>query len=244
METTLQDPIKVDTASTCTTNYPSVNKRPLPGDTCSETLDASEKSSLKKAAKMTAPPHSPSSPFSEILHVGLRQVVSKEESDIDDFASAIEAGRQFQKEERFGDAILSFRKALLCKNQSISMESQSVQLTFTSTLFEIGMIHSYSQYHDPLKALQAFELCLQMSRAYLGEDHPSVARVLYEIGVINELLGDPEEALAHFSEAIAILLSNSMDTHLKTLWTSLSRVQALLGQMEDAQSSFNEAEKL
>jgi tetratricopeptide (TPR) repeat protein len=111
-------------------------------------------------------------------------------------------------------------------------------------LFEVGMIHSYSQYHDPLKALQAFELCLQMSRACLGEDHPSVARVLYEIGVINELLSDPEEALAHFSEAIAILLSNSMDTHLKTLWMSLSRVQALVGQTEDAESSFNEAEKL
>jgi tetratricopeptide (TPR) repeat protein len=240
---TLQEPIKVDTATS--TNYPSVNKRPLREDTCCETLDASENNpSLKKAAKMTAPQHSPSSPFSEILYVGLRQVVSKEESDMDDFASAIEAGRQFQREERYHDAILSFRKALLCKNQSISMESQSVQLTFASTLFEVGMIHSCSQYHDPLKALQAFELCLQMSRACLGEDHPSVARVLYEIGVINELLSDPEEALAHFSEAIAILLSNSMDTHLKTLWMSLSRVQALVGQTEDAESSFNEAEKL
>jgi tetratricopeptide (TPR) repeat protein len=240
---TLQDPITVDTAKT--SNYPSVNKRPLPGDTCSETLDASKKSSIKKA-KMTAPPHSPSSPFSEILHVGLWQVQqrSKEESAMDDFASAIEAGRKFQREERYDDAILSFRKALLCKNKSISMESESVQLTFTSTLFEVGMIHAYSQYHDPMKALQAFELCLQMSRACLGQDHPSVARVLNEIGVLNELLSDPEEALAHFSEAIAILLSNSMDTHLKTLWMSMSRVQALLGQMEDAESAFNEAEKL
>jgi hypothetical protein len=50
--------------------------------------------------------------------------------------------------------------------------------------------------------------------------------------------------LAHFSEAIAILLSNSMDNHLKCLWMSLSRVQALLGQTDDAQSSFKEAEKL
>jgi hypothetical protein len=57
-------------------------------------------------------------------------------------------------------------------------------------------------------------------------------------------LGELEEALAHFSEAIAILLSNSMDIHLKDLWMSLYRVQALLGQTEDAESSFNEAEKL
>jgi tetratricopeptide (TPR) repeat protein len=143
------------------------------------------------------------------------------------------------------DAIMSFWKALLCKNKSISMESPSVQVAFASTLFEIGMIHSYSsQYLDPLKALQAFELCLQISRVCLGEDHPSVARMMYEIGVINELLSDPEEALAYFSEAIAILISNSMDNHLKDLWMSLSRVQALLGQTEDAQSSFNEAEKL
>jgi hypothetical protein len=57
-------------------------------------------------------------------------------------------------------------------------------------------------------------------------------------------MSDPEEALAHFSEAIAVLLSNSIDTHLKTLWMSLSRVQVLLGQTDDAQSSFNEAMKL
>jgi tetratricopeptide (TPR) repeat protein len=162
---------------------------------------------------------------------------------MDYFISAVNAGQQFQREERYDDAILSFWKALLCKNKSIAMESPSVQLTFASTLFEVGMIHSYSQYHDPLKALQAFELCLQMSRACLGEDHPSIARVLYEIGVINESMSDPEEALAHFSEAIAIILSNSMDTHMKTLWMSLSRVQVLLGQRDDAQSSFNEAGK-
>jgi tetratricopeptide (TPR) repeat protein len=226
---TCQDTIIADTVTT--TNYPSVHKIPPRGNAWVSSL---------KTAKTTAPQHSPSSPFAKILYVGLRQ----EESTMDDFASAVNAGRQFQREERYHDAVLSFRKALLCKNQSISMESQSVQLTFTSTLFEVGMIHAYSQYHNPLKALQAFELCLQMSRACLGEDHPFVARVLYEIGVINELLSDPEEALAHFSEAIAILLSNSMDAHLKTLWMSLSRVQVLLGETEDAESSFNEAEKL
>jgi tetratricopeptide (TPR) repeat protein len=207
----------------------------------------SDAPSLEKA-KMTATPHSPSSPFAEILcYVGPRQMQqesSKEESVMDDFASAVNAGRQFQREERYDEAILSFRRALLCKNKSISTESPSVQVTFASTLFEIGMIHSYSQYHDPLKALQALEICLQMSRACLGEDHPYVARVLYEIGVVDELLGEPEEALAQFSEAIAILLSNSMGSHLKDLWMSMSRVQALLGQTEDAQSSFNEAEKL
>jgi tetratricopeptide (TPR) repeat protein len=240
---TLQHFIMTDTV---TTTHLSVNKRPLRGDACSETLDASDVPSIKRA-KTTTTPRSPSSPFSEILHVGLRQVVqqsSKDEAVMDDFASAVNAGLQFQREERYEDAILSFRRALLCKNKSISMESPSVQVTFASTLFEIGMIHSYSQYHDPLKALQAFELCLQMSRACLGEDYPSVARVLYEIGIIDELLGEPEEALAQFSEAIAILLSNSVDNHLKDLWMSMSRVQALLGQTEDAQSSFNEAEKL
>ena len=232
-------------AGTVTMTHPPVNKRSVRGDAGSETLDASGCVPTPKKAKMTPPPpHSPSSPFAEILHVGLRQVVSKEESNMDDFASAIEAGRQFQSEERFGDAILSFRKALLCKNQSISMESQSVQVTFASILFQVGMIHAYSQNRDPLKALQAFELCLQMSRACLGEDHPSVARVLSEIGIVDELLGDPEDALAQFSEAIAILLSKSMDSHLKTLWMSLSRVQVLLGETEDAVSSFNEAEKI
>jgi tetratricopeptide (TPR) repeat protein len=232
---TCQDTIIADTVTT--TNYTSVHKIPLRGNAWVSSL---------KTAKTTAPIYSPSSPFSEILHVGLRQVQqrSKEESTMDNFASSVDAGRQFQREERYGDAVLSFRKALLCKNKSISMESESVQLTFTSTLFEVGMIHAYSQYHDPLKALQAFELCLQMSRACLGEDHPFVARVLYEIGVVNELLSDPEEALALFSEAIAILLSNSMGRHLKTLWMSLSRVQVLLGETEDAESSFNEAEKL
>jgi tetratricopeptide (TPR) repeat protein len=235
-------------AGTVTMPLPSVNKRSVTGDAGSETtLHASGCAPSLKKDKMTpAPPHSPSSPFAEILHVGIRQVqqYSKEECAVDDFASAVNSGQQFQREERYDDAILSFRKALLCKNQSISTESQSVQVTFASTLFQVGMIHTYSQNHDPLKALQAFELCLQMSRACLGEDHPSVARVLYEIGVVDELLGELEEALAHFSEALAILLSNSMDNHLKDLWMSLYRVQALLGQTEDAESSFDEAQKI
>jgi tetratricopeptide (TPR) repeat protein len=206
---TFQDSIMADTVTP--TNYPSVNNTPPRGNACVSSL---------KQAETTALPHSPSSPFAEILHVGLQQVqpCSRKKSTTNhNFASAVNAGRQFQREERYDDA---------------------------STLFQVGMIHSYSQHHDPLKALQAFELCLQMSRACLGDDHPSIARVLYEIGVINESMSDPEEALAHFSEAIAILLSNSMDTHLKTLWMSLSRVQVLLGQTDDAQSSFNEAEKL
>jgi tetratricopeptide (TPR) repeat protein len=239
---TYQDTIMADTIMTPTKNSPSVNSTTRWGreSTC---VSSPEKD------MMITPPHSPSSPFAEILRVRLRQVqpCSKEEYTEDDFASAIDAGRQFQLEERYDDAIISYRKALLCKNKSIAMESRSVQLTFASTLFEVGMIHSYSQYKDPMKAaqaLQAFELCLQMSRACLGEDHPSVARVLYETGVIIESTGDPEEALAHFSEAIAILLSNPMDAHLKTLWMSLSRVQILLGQTEDAQSSLKEAEKL
>jgi tetratricopeptide (TPR) repeat protein len=241
---TLQDAITADTMTS--TTYPSINKRPLRGAAGSETLGGSADAPSLKKAKTTARSHSPSSPFAEILNIGLKQVQqrSKEEYGMDDFASAVNAGRQFQREKRCEDAILSLRKALLCKNKSISTESPSDQATFASALFEIGMIHSYSQYHDPLKALQAFELCLQMSRACLGEDHPSVARVMYEIGITNELLSEPEEALAYFSEAIAILLSNSMDDHLKDLWMSLSRVQALLGQTEDAQSSLDEAEKL
>jgi tetratricopeptide (TPR) repeat protein len=241
METLL--PVDAITTDTMATPHPSTSKRPLRGDACSETLDARDDAPSLKKAKTTTTLHSPSSPFAEIVYVGLKQAQqhSKEESAKDDFVSAVNAGRQFQREEHYEVAMLSFRKAL---NTFISMESPSDQVPFASTLFDVGMIHSYSQYQDPLKALEAFELCLQMSRAYLGEDHPSVARVLYEIGIINELLSEPEEALALFSEAIAILLSNSMEDHLKDLWISLSRVQALLGQAEDAQSSFDEAEKL
>jgi tetratricopeptide (TPR) repeat protein len=75
-----------------------------------------------------------------------------------------------------------------------------------------------------------------------------VARVLYEMGIIYELLSEPAEALNLFSEAIAILLSNEMyvdvdvDSQLKEMWTSLSRVQVSLGQTKDAQSSFDEAD--
>jgi tetratricopeptide (TPR) repeat protein len=161
---------------------------------------------------------------------------------VDDFTSAVNADRQFQREERYDDVILSFRKA--CENKSISVESPSVQVTFASTLFQVGMIHAYSQNHDPLKALLAFELCLQMSRACLGDDHPSVARGLDKIGVVDELLGKLEQALAHFSEALATLLSNSMEIHLKDLSMSLYRLQALLRHTEDGESSFNVAEKI
>jgi hypothetical protein len=48
--------------------------------------------------------------------------------------------------------------------------------------FEVGMIHAYSQ-HQTL-SLQAFRALSPNEPA--REDHPSVARVLYEI-VINEI---------------------------------------------------------
>jgi tetratricopeptide (TPR) repeat protein len=246
--------------TTTSTTCASMNKILLtPEYTCSESCGACDDPSLENVEMSGIFPSSSSMVSigsidhakelgAKILFDCFSQVRRpKEVSATDDFSSAVEAGRQFQREERYEDAILSFRKALLCKNRTITMESRSVQATFASTLFYVGMMHAYTQHQDPLKALEAFELCLQMSRACSGEDHPSVTRVLYEIGIIYELLGEPAEALDLFSEAIVILLPNAMrldNSQLKEMWTSLCRVQVSLGQTEDAQSSFNEAAKL
>jgi tetratricopeptide (TPR) repeat protein len=225
-------------ANAMATTCASINKIILTEYTCSESLDAVLIGSIDHPQELGA---------KILIEYQYQAQRSKEVSAMDAFSNAVKAGRQHQREQRYEDAIISFRKALLCKNNNITMESPSVQATFASTLFDIGMIHAYiTQHQDPLKALQAFELCLQISQSCLGDDHPSVARVLYEMGIIYELLSEPAEALNLFSEAIAILLSNEMDvdSQLKEIWTSLSRVQVSLGQTKDAQSSFYEAEKL
>jgi hypothetical protein len=96
----------------------------------------------------------------------------------------------------------------------ISAHRIAFSLPLLRPLFEVGMIHSW----QADLSLQAFELCLQMSSP--REDHPSVARVLYEIDHQRNLSVQRKPWL---TEAIAILLSNSMDTHLKSLWMSMSR---------------------
>jgi hypothetical protein len=161
-----------------------------------------------------------------------------------DFVNAIQLGRQLEKEGRYQDAVLSFRQALLQKNKTITFDSPAVQAEYASVLFDVGMIHANTKHQDPSKALEAFELCLDLSRTCLGSEHPSVARVLYETGVIYEVMDEPAEAMCLFLDAIAILQSNSMRGLLKEIWKSLSRVQVSLGQSDEATSSFNEAEKL
>jgi hypothetical protein len=108
-------------------------------------------------------------------------------------------------------------------------------------LFQVGMIHAYSQNHDSLKALPNLRAL-----------PPNVSVCLERI--ILPLRGCCTRLESSMSSGRAGKPWLTFRSHCHSsfngqsfgiLWMSLYRVQALLGQRrEDARSSFNEAEAL
>jgi tetratricopeptide (TPR) repeat protein len=163
------------------------------------------------------------------------------------FRNAVMLGRSQMKEGRYDRALQQYSKALRSKNKTIESESKTIQEEFGNVLFDIGCIHSTSGFEDRLKSLEAFHFCLDIRRICLRSDHPEVATVLYKLASIYSSLDDNQYALDLLLEAVSILLSaptKERKRHLIEVWTAIGRVQEALGEEEESQSSFSEAEKL
>jgi hypothetical protein len=129
---TCQDSIMADTATHCKLSF-----RPQ---------NTAEGKRLYPPSRKLGPRTLPSSPFGDPrrrLSYGCTTTFERR-SSMDDFASAVKAGQQF-KRERYGDAVLSFRK-LFCARINPSPWNHYVRPA--CFLFEVGMIHAYSQNHD------------------------------------------------------------------------------------------------
>lgn len=162
-----------------------------------------------------------------------------EPQDIESFFLLAERGHESLSRGHLEHALELYNRALHLKNATILNESKRVQVEFANILFEIGRIQ---QNHSPDKSLQAFQLCLEVRRMCLDSEHRDIGRVLYHMAAVFSSMGDFLMSLDCLQEALGVYLSNGPDDlHLFNVWTALGAIQQLVGRVEDAASSFQEA---
>jgi tetratricopeptide (TPR) repeat protein len=174
---------------------------------------------------------------------------SKEEQSTELFEMATRLGRELQRSGRDEEALAYFRKALFMKNKTITEEPRRVQKMFAGILFDIGVIHERAKRHvdnlNQVKALQAFQMCLDFRLLVFGTDHPTVASAFFNLASVHATLGDLESAENLLLEALAILQFNCpQKSHLRHVWIALGKVQKSLGEVAESKSSLEEASSL
>jgi tetratricopeptide (TPR) repeat protein len=168
------------------------------------------------------------------------------------FHTSYAEGRQFHKMFQFAKALEKYKVALQCKHRTIQSEPHIIQEKFCCTLYYIGKLHIESGMDDSMRGIEAMHFCLSVRRSCFGSTHPSVATVLLELASIHAEYAEHEYALNLLLEALAILLPDTSvpgsakgsNTVLIHVWNAIGRSQRALGREEEAQSSFEEAEKL
>lgn len=166
------------------------------------------------------------------------------------FHNSYAEARQLHKAFQFAKALEKYKVALQCKHRTIQSEPHAIQEKFCCTLYYIGKLHIEAGMDDTMRGIEAMYFCLNTRRSCFGSTHPSVATVLLELASIHAEYSEHEYALDLLLEALAILLpdasalGSATNNVLIHVWTSIGRCQRALGQEEEAQSSFEEADKL
>ena len=166
------------------------------------------------------------------------------------FHTSYAEGRKLHNMSQFSKALEKYKIALQCKHRTIQSESQNIQEKFCCTLYYIGKLHIESGMDDSMRGIEALYFCLNVRRSCFGSSHPSVVSILLELASIHAEYAEHEYALNLLLEALAILLpdasvpESASKNVLIHVWNSIERSQRALGQEEEAQSSFEEAEKL
>jgi tetratricopeptide (TPR) repeat protein len=162
------------------------------------------------------------------------------------FLETAQMGDSLHESGHLTQALLCYRAALHCKNNTIRSEPSAMQEDFASVLFKIGAIHMSPTIKDDAQCLDAFHNCLDLRRACLGTLHGDVAAVLFMLASVHSSLGDQQYALELLVESVSILLVTCPDNTeaLVKVWTALGLVQEALGEAEDAASSMKEIQKL
>lgn len=176
--------------------------------------------------------------------------LTQSEGDISEdgniFLNSRKMGKHLQEMGIYSQALQYYRAALQCKHRSIDTEPRSIQEAFADILFDIGNIHLVPGFEHRAKSMEAFHFCLDIRRTCLGSSHPAVASALCSLASIHSSFFEHQYALDLLIEAVSILLCSSVDytSDLIEVWTAIGKVQEALGQTEESQSSFQEAEQL
>jgi tetratricopeptide (TPR) repeat protein len=109
------------------------------------------------------------------------------------------------------EALSCFKQALVILKQSsdslLVSKSSDKQAIVASVLFNIGLVHASSDKktsRQRQKALHSFAVCLDVRRASLGHNHPTVATVLYNMAMIMKEDGQVHNAVQLLQESLAI----------------------------------------
>jgi tetratricopeptide (TPR) repeat protein len=118
----------------------------------------------------------------------------------------------------YGD-ILQLKSKVKESSRSIARSKNSANL-FSTVWYNLGLIHDKLRSYD--EAIFAFEMSLELRKAMLGTDHPDIACLLYNIGVLQMEQQRLPDATTAFREALRIRLNGAAgqlnDKHvIKTL---------------------------
>jgi tetratricopeptide (TPR) repeat protein len=162
------------------------------------------------------------------------------------FLETAQKGRRLQDSGDFQSALLCYNAALHCKDTTIDWEPAAIQAAYADVLFEVGMIHMAPTLNNETKCIEVLHDCLDLRRACLGSLDIDVAKVLLRLADVYSTSGDQQYASELLVESLSILLciNPSNKYALVEVWTALGLVQEALGDTEDAESSFKEAQKL
>ena len=119
----------------------------------------------------------------------------------------LSAGQTVEAMHCFQRALCLFKKDTLY-DKTVSPEASKAQAIMGSVLYNIGIIHASSEWNthrQRAKALRSFTVCLDMRRISLGDDHPAVAHVHYNIALLLKDEEKLDQAMNHLKSSVSIL---------------------------------------
>lgn len=160
------------------------------------------------------------------------------------FFAAHRKGMEAQQDGKFDEALNFYRQALKVKKGEVSRSSKPVKEAYAHTLYEIGIIQLET---DPVKSHEAFHLCLELRQRLYGPDHTQVANVMFKLASLYSIMGEHQYALSLLLETHRIVsaeVEEAQEASLIAVWIAMGQTHRCLGQMEEACSSFEAAERL
>lgn len=141
-------------------------------------------------------------------------------------------------QDKLDEAQRHHQQALTIRERVLGSDNPDI----ASSLKNLGLIAVWRGEHE--EALSLLRRALSIYEAALGDEHPDVTSMLINIGGILSILGRHEESLPYLQRAV----SNSKSTwgkddpiQVTTTLANLANTQSAMGELEDAQASWEEA---
>ena len=185
----------------------------------------------------------------------LEDSLAEMNDDVSTSVTCNNIGRILQELEKYHEAISFYQRALRAEYGDVSQLSRSkgskpCTLTlkgkidpssssanlYSTVWYNLGLIHDKLGSFD--EAIFAFEMSLDLRRSMLGPDHPDIACLLYNIGVLRMERQQLEEASVCFREALRVRRIGAVgqlnDRHVVKTLEKLSSLHKAKGNIKGA----------